>query len=236
MRVRAIFDMLGTCNTRYYLLRPIDLHEEVKDIDVVIPMEDVENIITHIKEQGLDATYTTSIAENSIAIVIGDMMLDVKTKICFFSSKFYAFDDPPPYAGIKKVMGHVIIPDVEPQHLFTFWALHLFLDKKHPSDSSSYHLFKDFYGENWLQMMENQYVQEWHKLIWGNFHQVARKRMKAFMGNGFDHRKEDNDFLRNLVLSRHMLIHLKYYFEKVKYGIIRRIKRDLFKPIEAYGC
>ncbi|MCB0761964.1 MAG: hypothetical protein KDC12_10615 [Flavobacteriales bacterium] len=236
LRVNAVFDMLDRCNARYYLLRPIDLHEEVKDIDVVMPQEDVNVVIAHIKSHKIKATYTTSIAENSIAIVIGDMVLDVKTRVCFFASKFYAFNEPPPYAGIKKVNGHIIIPDVEPWHLFTFWSLHLFLDKTNPEDSSSYHLFKDFYGNNWMTMMENHYVREWHKLVWGNFSSIARKRIRTFMGNGFEHRNEDNDFLKNLVLSQHVLIHLTYYFEKLKYGIIRRIKRNLYKPVEAYTC
>jgi hypothetical protein len=236
MRVRRVFDLLDECQAKYYLLRPIDLHEEVKDIDVVMPMEDVNLIIGHLKAKNIDATYTTSIAENSIAILIGDMLLDVKTKICFFSSKFYAFEEAPPFAGIKKVMGHVLIPDVEEEHLFTFWALHLFLDKKNPRDSSSYHLFQDFYGENWRVMMKSEYVEEWHRLIWGNFTAVARRCMKQFMSNNFQHRDEDNDFLKNLVLSRHTFIHITYYFEKIKYGIIRRIKRNLFKPIATYSC
>ncbi len=236
MRVRRVFDLMDQCQANYYLLRPIDLHEEVKDIDVVMPMEDVNLLIAHLKTNNIQATYTTSIAENSIAIMIGDMLLDVKTKICFFSSKFYAFEEAPPYAGVKKIMGHVLIPDVKDEHLFTFWALHLFLDKQNPRDSSSYHLFKDFYENNWKEMMESQYAQGWHRLIWGNFTIVARRKMKGFMSAGFKHADEDNDFLKNLVLSRHTLIHMKYYFEKYKYGIIRRIKRNLFKPIATYSC
>lgn len=235
MRVRRVFDLLDECKASYYLLRPIDLHEEVKGIHVVMPTEDVNLIIGHLKARSIEATYTTSIAENSIAILIGDMMLDVKTKVCFFPSKFYAFEEAPPFAGIKKVMGHILTPDVGEEQLFTFWALHLFLDKKNPRDSSSHHLFKDFYEKNWQAMMQNSYVEEWHRLIWGNFTAVARRRMKQFMSDDFQHRDEDNDFLKDLVLSRHTLIHIKYYFEKIKYGIIRRIKRNLFKPIAAYS-
>lgn len=234
--VMACFDLLDESGTRYYLLRPIDLNEEVKDIDIVVPEEDVDNLVAFIMALGLKATFTRSIAENSIAIVVNDMMIDIKTKVCFFNSKFYAFDEEPPFSPIKEMQGNIIVPDVPWDRMFTFWSLHLFLDKKNPQHSSSYHLFELYYSTSWQEMLNSSYCRDWFARVWGNYVDQATDQMRAFMCNAFKHDDSDNEFLKNLILSRDVRIHITYYLEKFKYGIIRRIKRDLFKPIAAYCC
>lgn len=234
--VMSMFNLMDDAGTRYYLLRPIDFNEEVKDIDIVVPEEDVDDLVRHITGLGLKATFTRSIAENSIAIVINGMMIDIKTKICFVSSKFYAFDDEPPFSQTKELEGGILVPDVAWDRLFTFWSLHLFLDKKNPQHSASHHLFERYYSENWTQMLNSSYCRTWFTKVWGSYVDQATDQMRGFMSNAFTHEDSDNEFLKNLVLSRNMRIHLTYYLEKIKYGIIRRIKRNLYKPLAAYSC
>ena len=234
--VMSIFGLMDDAGTRYYLLRPINFNEKVEDIDIVIPEEDVDDLVKHIMCLGVKATFTRSIAENSIAIVVDGMMIDIKTKVCFFSSKFYAFDDEPPYSRVKEMEGGILLPDVAWDRLFTFWSLHLFLDKKNPQHSASCHLFEHYYSKIWTQMLNSSYCREWFSKVWGKYTEQATDQMRGFMSNAFTHDDSDNEFLKNLVLSRNMRIQLTYYIEKTKYGIIRRIKRDLFKPLAAYSC
>lgn len=233
--VISMFGLMDDAGTRYYLLRPIHLNEEVKDIDIVVPEEDVNDLVNHIMALGLNATFTRSMAENSIAIVINDIMIDIKTKVCFFSSKFYAFDKEPPFCSVKELEGGILVPDVSWDRLFTFWSLHLFLDKKNPKDSASYHLFEQYYSKNWPLMLNSRYCREWFTMVWGGYLDQATDQMRGFMSNEFSHDDSDNEFLKDLVLSRNLRTHLAYYIEKMKYGIIRRTKRDLFKPIAAYS-
>jgi hypothetical protein len=233
--VMSMFNLMDDAGARYYLLRPIDLKQDVKSIDIVVPEEDVNNLVNHIMALGLKATFTRSIAENNIAIVVNDMMIDIKTKVCFFASKFYAFDKEPPFSTVTELDGGILVPDVSPDRLFTFWSLHLFLDKKNPKDSSSYHLFERYFSKTWPRMLNNNYCREWYAMVWGGYMDQAIDQMRAFMSNEFSHDDADNEFLKNLALSRNSRIHLTYYIEKIKYGIIRRIKRDLFKPIAAYS-
>ena len=84
-------------------------------------------------------------------------------------------------------------------------------------------------------MLNSRYCREWFTMVWGGYLDQATDQMRGFMSNEFSHDDSDNEFLKDLVLSRNLRTHLAYYIEKMKYGIIRRTKRDLFKPIAAYS-
>lgn len=233
--VHAAFALLDELKLRYFLLRPVDLNEEVKDLDIVMPIEHVQELVAFLQATGTDGRMTTSIAENSIGIWVGEVLLDIKTKLCFFPSKFLAFDQPPTWTGVRHLTPDILIADAHPDEQFTYWMLHLFLDKDQPRTSSSFHVFKMLYEDDWFQRLHSATCQKWCKRIWGRYLPEAILGMEAFFEHHFAHSEGDNTYLKNLVLSRHPRIHLLYHFERIKYGLLRRLKRNLYQPLAAYA-
>ena len=233
--VKGAFGLLDELGLRYFLLRPIDLKEEVKDLDIVMPMQDVWELLAFLQASGAEGEVTTSIAENSIGIWVGDVLLDIKTRLCFFPSKFLAYDDAPTWCGVKHLDEHTLIADCSQQEQFIYWVLHLFLDKAQPRTSSSFHVFKKEYEGMWRWALQTPLSQQWFNRIWGKYTPEAIAHMTAFFENDFAHPQGDNSYLKNLVLSRNVRLHLTYHFERIKYGIIRRVKRNLYSPLAAYA-
>lgn len=234
--IHAAFELLDSLGLRYFLLRPVDLNEEVKDLDIVMPPQHVQQLIAFLQASGVEGKTTTSIAENSIGIWVGDVLLDIKTRLCFFPSKFLAFDQPPTWTKVRHLNPDTLIADADPDEQFAYWMLHLFLDKMRPYDSSSFHVFKVLYEDDWQQRLHSPICQTWMKRIWGRFFPEALTALEAFFENGFNHPPgSDNSYLQNLVLSRNPRIHLLYHFERIKYGLLRRIKRNLYQPLAAYA-
>ncbi|NQX92227.1 MAG: hypothetical protein HRT74_08930, partial [Flavobacteriales bacterium] len=227
--------LLKEVGVSYYLLRPLDLNEEVKDIDLVMPEGDVNLLVKHLISKGRKGKYSKSIANNSIAIVLeNDVVLDIKTRVCFFKTKFLSLHEGPPFAIAKKE-NNLFIPDVPEEQLFTFWMMHFFLDKDQPQDSSTFELFKQRFAHSHFIHLNSSFCKHWVEKVFGPYEQQARTFIETYMASGFRKEHADNQYLQNLVLSRSGKIHIAFHLERIKYGIIRRIKRNLYRPLHAYS-
>ena len=232
--VQEAFSLLKSANVLYYLLRPLELNKDVKDIDLVMPKRDVDQLMKHLIAHGHSGKYSTSIAKNSIAIVLkNDMVLDIKTSVCFFKTKFLAIDEGPPYSLVVEE-NETIVPKVSEEQLFTFWMLHFFLDKDLPSHSSTFTLFTQKFSHSYFIHLNSTFCKHWMEKVFGAFAKEASAFISDYMSNGFQDEHSDNPYLRNLVLSRSGKIHICYHLERIKYGLIRRIKRNLYSPLQAY--
>lgn len=232
--VQEAFELLNSAGVQYYLLRPLELSKDVKDIDLVTPKSDVNKLMKYLIAGGHSGKYSTSIAKNSIAIVLdNDMVLDLKTSVCFFKTKFLAIDEGPPYSKVVEENG-IIVPKVSEDQLFTFWMLHFFLDKDLPSHSSTFKLFTQKFSNSYFIHLNSNFCTHWMDKVFGVYAQQASSFISSYMATGFNDEHSDNLYLRNLVLSRSGKIHLRYHIERIKYGLIRRIKRNLYSPLQAY--
>ncbi|MGB0424496.1 MAG: hypothetical protein ACPGED_09235 [Flavobacteriales bacterium] len=233
--VTEAFQLLESADVLYYLLRPLELSKDVKDIDLVMPKGEVNKLVKHLIANGHTGKFSTSIAKNSIAIVlVNDMVLDIKTSVCFFKTKFLAIDEGPPYSQVVEE-NEIIVPKVSEDQLFTFWMLHFFLDKDLPSHSSTFQLFTQKFNNSYFIHLNSTFCMHWMDKVFGTYAKQANSFIYTYMSAGFKDEHSDNTYLRNLVLSRSGKIHLHYHIERIKYGLIRRIKRNLYSPLQAYS-
>ncbi len=229
------FKRLEEWDIPYYLLRPLDLKKDEKDVDIIVSKANVQRLAQRLKELNFHAEVTTSVAEYSVGIIVdNDLLLDIKTRICFLPSKFYSFKNPPPYSGIKIESDGIIYPEVSPEKLFTFWILHFFLDKKHPSLSGSYDIFCQKYAKNALQMLQSEFCQIWLHRVFKRKKDDAEYVLHQFCENNFQTTTELARYTKELILRRNLSTFITFYLEKIKYAIIRRTKKEFYKPITAY--
>ncbi len=230
------FKRLDDWDIPFYLLRPINLKIDEKDVDIIISKPNVKRLADKLNEMSINAKVTTSVAEHSIGIIVdGDLLLDIKTRICFLPCKFYSFKNAPPYTGIKVDENDLVFPDVPDEKLFTFWIMHFFLDKKHPSLSGSYDVFCEKYADNYAEMLSSDFFQKWLQIVFKRKKADAEYIFKLFCKNDFQTTLELTRFTKELILKRNVRTFVTFYLEKVKYAIIRRTKREFYKPITAYN-
>lgn len=230
------FKRLDEWGIPYYLLRPLDLNKKEKDVDIIVSKPNVLKLANKLQEFDFEAEVTTSVAKNSVGIIVdGDLLLDIKTRICFLPSKFFSFKPPPPYSGIKLDKNGIVYPDVSDDKLFTFWILHFFLDKKHPSLSGSYEIFRQKYASNYNDMLESDFFQKWLHKVFKTKKEDAEYVLAQFCKNNFQTTLELTRFTKELILKQDVRTLATFYLEKVKYAIIRRTKKEFYRPIGAYN-
>jgi len=234
--IKKWFNRLDSWGITYYLLRPVSLVKEEKDLDLIMSEDDVNRLVDLLKAEQISAEVTTSIAENSVGIKVDDdLLLDIKTKVCFLPSKFYSFKASPPYSGVVE-KNNILYPDVADEVLFTFWVLHFFLDKKHPSMSGSYHIFCEKYEHSSLDMIQSEFFQFWLQKVFGRKRESAEYVITQFCKNNFQTTLELTRFTKELILKKNLITFIKFYLEKAKYAIIRRTTKEFYRPITAYNC
>ena len=164
-KLENIFSYLDDNSIQYFLLRPIDLNTRIKDIDLIIPRADFNQLLRLLHNDSKTVCIRYSNANESIRLFIDNLLLDIKFTICFLPRKSLIIHNSVPYCSVVIKKNRYVCPDTDDQILFTFWTYHLFLDKVHPGFSSTYEIYKIFYSKSWEQLINSNFFMKWTRLI-----------------------------------------------------------------------
>ena len=226
-RIYFLFSLFDKHSIRYYLLRPIDFQEPIKDIDFVLCHDDYSKLKEILMNSGMILKYKPPNANSSIQLLADGLLLDIKFDVCFLPRKSLVIQKEAPYASVKYISEHILVPDVSKEKLFTFWTFHLFLDKDMPKESSTFDVYKNLYQEEGRNYLASNFFINWTVTI---FNEHKSKSAKKLLENYFieglkSNEVEVNRKLKSLVLENNLQLKLKYFFDKIKFGIYRRLGR-----------
>jgi len=226
-KIDYFFSLLDDNAIRYYLLRPIDFSDIIKDIDFVLCKDDYSKLKEVLSNSGIKLKYKPPNANSSIQLLADELLLDIKFDICFLPRKSLVIQKEVPYASVKYISENILVPNVREEILFTFWTYHLFLDKETPSKSSTFEVYENIYQKTWKHYLASDFFKKWTILI---FNELKSKTAKQFLERYFleglkSDEAEINRKLKSLVLENNMQLKLKYLFDKIKYGVFRRLGR-----------
>jgi hypothetical protein len=96
-----------------------------------------------------------------------------------------------------------------------------------PKESSTFEIYKNLYQKKWKYYLVSDFFNEWTILI---FNEQKSKTVKQLFERYFieglkSDEVEINRKLKSLVLEKEMQLKLKYLFDKIKYGVLRRLGR-----------
>ena len=221
------FSLLDKNLIRYYLLRPIDFRHVIKDIDFVLCKQDYSKLKEVLSKNGVKLKFKPPNANSSIQLLVDELLLDIKFDICFLPRKSLVIQKEAPYASVKYISEDILVPNVQEEVLFTFWTYHLFLDKEMPVESSTFEVYKNLYQKKWKHYLETEFFNIWTILIFNELKiKTAKGLLKIYFKEGFSSDEvEVNRKLKSLVLEKNMQLKMRYLFDKIKYGIFRRLGR-----------
>ncbi len=226
-KIDYFFSLLDKNAIRYYLLRPIDFSDTIKDIDFVLCKEDYSKLKEVLSNSGMKLKYKPPNANSSIQLLADELLLDIKFDICFLPRKSLVIQKEVPYASVKYISENILVPNVREEILFTFWTYHLFLDKEMPSKSSAFEVYKNIYQKTWKNYLVSDFFNKWSILIFNELKSKTAKQLleRYFLEGLKSDEVEINRKLKSLVLENNMQLKLRYLFDKIKYGVFRRLGR-----------
>ena len=121
-KLENIFSYLDDNSIQYFLLRPIDLNTRIKDIDLIIPRADFNQLLRLLHNDSKTVCIRYSNANESIRLFIDDLLLDIKFTICFLPRKSLIISHTVPYCSVVIKENRYFFPDVDDEILFTFWT------------------------------------------------------------------------------------------------------------------
>jgi len=224
-KVDLIFSLLDRNNVKYYLLRPLDFRSDIKDIDLIVLEEEYSTLKKILTKEFGQLYYKPSNANASTQLLVDGLLLDLKFAICFLPRKSLVLNYDIPFSTVVYKTEYLLVPDVEEKKLFTFWTHHLFLDKKQPSDSSTFLVFKALYSNGWNQLIETDYFKESIIRIYSsNRSKQATQLILSFFNNGLNpSEKRINAALKEIAIRNRIGLLVKYIYDKFKFGIYRRL-------------
>jgi len=223
-KVLSIFRFLDDNSIQYLLLRPLDLEKGFNDVDLAISKTDFNRLIERLKTSEFSAVYQDTNSNASAKLIIDRIVLDVQFYICFLPYKSLVVQKEFPTANVKQEE-NLIIPNVEEEVLFTFWTLRLFLDKNHPTDFSSFELYRTLFSDKWSKLMDTTFFKNWMITVFGMQNEAACKIMKVFFANGFHLADQAAIEIKSLVFEANSGLAVKHSYDKAKYRILRRMGR-----------
>lgn len=234
-KVDLIFSLMDKNKIKYYLLRPLDFRDLIRDVDLVLLEEDYESLKEILSREFGQLYSKPSNANASTQLLVDGLLLDIKFAICFLPRKSLVLDYNIPFSSVLYKTEYLLVPDVEQEKLFTFWTHHLFLDKKQPADSNTFLVYKTLYANSWKQLLETAYFKEsLSKIYLLNNTTEAKKLIVSFFMQGMQpHEKDINIALKKSVLKNRIGLQCKYIYDKLKFGIYRRLgKYDNYRAIK----
>ncbi|PKA98306.1 hypothetical protein B0O79_1991 [Flavobacteriaceae bacterium MAR_2009_75] len=231
--IKEMFEFLDGQKVRYYLLRPLDLRKEIEDIDIIIPKEDFDALITSLSKTYKKVLFRNSNANASVQVIANGILLDIKFSICFLPGKTLVLKESSPYAGVRKLSNDILVPDVSEEVLFTFWTYHLFLDKPIPEKSSTYDIYKELYDTRWEACIDTVFFKKWTNIIFNKKSDIVREILVSyFIGERELVKKETNKLMRGLVFKNRPALKFNYVIDRIKFAAQRRLGiHDRYKNI-----
>tara|TARA_B100000902_G_scaffold195038_1_gene186361 strand:+ start:3107 stop:3817 length:711 start_codon:yes stop_codon:yes gene_type:complete len=223
-KVDLIFALFDSNDIKYYLLRPLDFREEIKDVDLIVLESDLSLLKEVLISEFGSLHYKPSNANSSLQLLVDGLLLDLKFSICFLPRKSLVLNYKIPFSKVVYKTDYLLVPDVK-EELFTFWAHHLFLDKEKPSDSSTFLIFKYFYSNSWSYLIETDYFKEsLIKVYSSKSSKYAKQLILTYFNDGINPDERNiSKALRDIIIRRSLYFQLKYIYDKFKFGIYRRL-------------
>ena len=224
-KINLIFSLFDRNHIRYYLLRPLDFRSEIKDIDLIIVESEYSTLKKILAKEFGQLYYKPSNANVSAHLFVDGLLLDIKFSICFLPRKSLVLNYDIPFSSVIYKTEYLLVPDIEEEKLFTFWTHHLFLDKKQPSDSSTFLVFKALYSNVWSTLIETDYFKQSVIRIYSlNRRDQATQLILSFFSDGLNPSEQSiNTTLKKIVIKNSSWLKLKYIYDKFKFGIYRRL-------------
>lgn len=140
---------LSDAGVRYFVPRPIPRTVTHGDIDLVVYRESLPKFRSYLRTQGYSVEaqccrYAFYTKEYKLS---KDIFIDVKTSLCFGERKQISSQSQPVTVGLIEVDGY-LYPSNALSWFLTCWVLHLVLDKRCPSNSTSFCLFDSWIMRN----------------------------------------------------------------------------------------
>lgn len=224
-KINLIFALFDRNNIRYYLLRPLDFRSEIKDIDLIIVESEYSNLKKILTKEFGQLYYKPSNANASTQLLVDGLLLDLKFSICFLPRKSLVLNYDIPFSSVIYKIDYLLVPNVEEEKLFTFWTHHMFLDKQKPADSSTFLVFKDLYVNSFSELLNSEFFKDSLLRIFPSDKNIqAAKLISSYFNNGLNPNEiKIGEVLKNIVIRNSIGFQLKYIYDKVKFGIYRRI-------------
>ena len=220
-KVIKLFNFLDNNGIKYLLLRPIDFEEDFEDLDLIMPYIDFIKLLDLVSNSFQIVFLKYSNANGSIQLFLDNILLDIKFDICFLPRKSLIFKHDIPYGKVLLKKDRYLYPLVKDEVLFTFWTLHIFLDKKNPLKSSTYNMYKNLYFSSWKIFIYSGYFLKWTEFIFNKNNSIAINYINLFFKNDMILlNKNDNKKIQNLAIRSNRLF-FKFYFDKYYYKILR---------------
>ncbi len=217
-----VFQLLDDSDISYLLLRPCSLDEKFTDIDLVIPEKEFTRFLKILMDSGLQARYQPTAYNRTARIILEGLILDVQFELAFLPRKSFRLSGSPPYSTVSFDKGPFLYPDIEAEALFTFWLMHLLLDKESFEHSSTAGLFREEYQRSWERMMSAPFFEEWMQEIFGKQKKKARRLIQSFFSNGFrDHTGKLNRDLRSLVIKNRPWLLMVRFYDEFRFRLLR---------------
>jgi hypothetical protein len=88
-------------------------------------------------------------------------------------------------------------------------------------------VFKDLYANRWSQLIKTNYFKESLVMIYSSKRKKqAEQLILSFFNNGLNPSETKiNIALKEMVIKRSIAFQLKYIYDKIKFGVYRRIGR-----------
>ncbi len=223
-KVRQMFSLLDENNIRYYLLRPIDLDDEIKDLDIIVPKEDLGKLSDMLLLAYKKLLYRKSHANASIQILANDILLDIKFSMCFLPGKSLVLSDKLMFTGVKEIRKNILSPDIPQEVLFTFWTFHLFLDKVYPEQSSTFLIYKELFKEDWKSLIYTDFFKNWSKILFKKQFANAINEIESYFENDMILKEQTtNSSLKKLLFKSRPFLRSRYLFDRIKFALYRRL-------------
>ena len=224
-KTNLIFSLFDENSINYYLLRPLNFNDDIKDIDLILDVQQYDKVKEILCKEFGQLYYKPSNANSSTQLLVDDLLLDIKFDVCFLPRKSLVLKYDIPYSKVVYKSKDLLLPNVDEEKLFTFWLHHLFLDKYQVSDSSTFEVFVDLYSKNWIHLIESQFFHDSLIIIYSsNKSDQAKQLILSFFKNGLNpNERVVNAALKKLVLRNNFSQYVKYVYDKFKFGIFRRI-------------
>lgn len=217
-----LFQLLDESDISYLLLRPCSLDERFTDIDLVIPEKQFLHFLDILMDSDLEAWYQPTAYNRTSRIIVEGLILDVQFELAFMPRKSFRLRDSLPYSKVSFERDPFLYPEVSEEVLFTFWLLHLLLDKPSVEQSSTFKLFNEEYLSTWQHMLSTPFCDKWMQKIFGNQKKKALQLINGFFSNGFQDRTGQlNRNLRSLVIKNRPWLLITRFYDELRFRMLR---------------
>lgn len=176
---------------RFNLARPVPIASPISDLDLLMERADVDRLLNYLKQNKIEFRVHVPCSAHTVWIRLFGLLLDIRTAAAFLPFKSLSINiDLPAATCLREEKGH-IIPDMSDNALFTWWSLHLLLDKRTPDCSSGFNFYRSYFADNWKECIDSSEFANFCSLLLSN----SASHAHIILKNAFAHSWSKTDLL-----------------------------------------